>query len=154
MKILLSALLLLVALSANAQQTTCQVYGNTVQCNTQPSQQSWTNLLPQYQSPQQQQLQAAQAAQAKAQADLARQQAEQLRQQTEMLRQQQAELQRQRAQQEVETNKAKAEQDTSSTAPVAKPPQPRTYTYGHCLADCSAQIWEACRLQCAKESGK
>ncbi len=94
----------LFAFSAHAQQTNCQIYGNQVYCSTfggggipfnnNPFN---SNLMPQYQSPQQMQQQQAQAELAQQQAYLARQQAEQMRLQTEMLRQQQAELERQRA---------------------------------------------------------
>lgn len=125
MKALVSSVLLLLALSANAQTTNCAVIGNQIACNTFGQQHATVpvpapGLYPQYQSPQQMQLQGAQAAQLQAQAELARQQTEALRQQMaeaarlqaerEQLAAEQAQLTRERtalqAQQTTERQKA------------------------------------------------
>lgn len=129
MRALLSSMLLLFALAANAQTTDCTVIGNQVMCNTSGSVPgSPTSLYPQYQSPQQMQLQAAQATQLAAQAELERQQAEALRQQIEETARLQAERQRleaERAQLTYEQARLVRERETAKATEKAtrEPPQ-------------------------------
>jgi DNA repair exonuclease SbcCD ATPase subunit len=122
MKSLFLTVLALFALSANAQQTNCQVYGNQVNCSTYgggAQSPDWSRLLPQYQSPQAFAQMQAQTNLAQQQAELARQQAEQLRQQTEMLKRQQEELERQRAALAAEESRiARASPEATATTPA------------------------------------